>query len=343
MTKPARTGTRWVVSSFAQVTWFAGRIRITSPTHTTLLETVNPDILCIINVFAEAKSIDQAASEFPGYDRSEVERAVTELIDAGVLVDAADARGDLDYGWEPSALAFHWKSRTPGFRIERSQTGPASAESGPGANKIVLDRQTPTERRDFADVLRCRHSTRSWPNRLISRETFSSLLGMSGANRLAAYGQTGDGHMSRPYPSGGAIYSLELYPVLGVNAVESIEAGIYRYCPTDHCLETLSRNGSDYGPFLDAAARSAGSDLPPVVLIITSRIADQTRHYGDLAYSLVLKEVGALLQTLYLVCEYLGLAACALGGGSPDTLLARVCSTTGLADPVVGEFVIGAQ
>ena len=51
-------------------------------------------------------------------------------------------------------------------------------------------------------------------------------------------------------------------------------------------------------------------------LVVTSRYARQAEPYGTLAYGLVLKEVGGLFQTLYLVGEYLELAPCALGGGT---------------------------
>jgi oxazoline/thiazoline dehydrogenase len=78
-------------------------------------------------------------------------------------------------------------------------------------------------------------------------------------------------------------------------------------------------------------------------VVVTSRFARQSETYGDLAYSLVLKEVGALLQTLYLVAEDLGLAVCALGGRSPGDLLARLCGTTELDEPVVGEVMLGPR
>jgi SagB-type dehydrogenase family enzyme len=69
----------------------------------------------------------------------------------------------------------------------------------------------------------------------------------------------------------------------------------------------------------------------------------QSEAYGDLAYSLVLKEVGALFQTLYLVAEYLGLAACALGGGTPEGPIANISGANELAEPVVGEFMLGPR
>jgi SagB-type dehydrogenase family enzyme len=149
--------------------------------------------------------------------------------------------------------------------------------------------------------------------------------------------------VSRPYPSGGAIYSLELYPVLSPGAVESLAAGVYRYLPDDHGLEVISDDAADALPFLDAAARSAGATRPPVVIVVTSRFACQAAEYGTLAYSLVLKEVGGLFQTMYLVAADLHLAPCALGAGTPDRLLARLCGVSEYTEPVVGEFMIGPR
>jgi len=57
----------------------------------------------------------------------------------------------------------------------------------------------------------------------------------------------------------------------------------------------------------------------------------------------VLKEVGCLFQTLYLVGEYLELAPCALGGGTSAGRFSHICNTTELAEPVVGEFILGPR
>jgi SagB-type dehydrogenase family enzyme len=166
---------------------------------------------------------------------------------------------------------------------------------------------------------------------------------MSARNRELAINHLGGSFVTRPYPSGGATYSLELYPVLAPKCVESIQAGVYRYLPEAHALELLSRNPSGYLPVLEAAGYSAGSSVPPGVFVITSRFAKVRNVYDHLAYSLVLKEVGALYQTLYLVAEYLELAACALGGGTPDDLFTSHCSLSKLEEPVVGEFMFGPR
>ena len=99
----------------------------------------------------------------------------------------------------------------------------------------------------------------------------------------------------------------------------------------------------DVEPFLVKAGHTGASPAPPVAIIITSRYARQSAEYGAIAYTLVLKEVGGLYQTLYLAAEALGLAACALGGGTPPGLLAKLCRTTEIEEPVVGEFSIGGR
>jgi SagB-type dehydrogenase family enzyme len=248
----------------------------------------------------------------------------------------------ISHHWERNALAFHRKSRQPGFQPNKSQKSLAEYAAR-SVVAIPLERLSRCEGREFSEVLDSRRSSRAWPNRPISLNTFAQFLWMSARNR--DFGPTGleTGFVDRPYPSGGAAYSLELYPIISPNAVESIKAGIYRYLPDSHGLEPLSVETANYVPFLEAAGRSAGSRSPPLVIVITSRFVKQSETYGDIAYSLVLKEVGALFQTLYLVAEYLDLAACALGGGTPDQLFAQLRGTTDLTEPVVGEFMLGPR
>jgi SagB-type dehydrogenase family enzyme len=331
---------RWIVSTSALVAWRAGRIEITSLVSGATFETDNPDILRVLHAFARATPIDEVLRKLHVYASEEVAACIDELISADILVSVSANDPMTAYQWERSALAFHKKSRQPGFRtMPVHNTAPVAVTRS--HRPIPLGRPTHRPPRDLCDVLESRHSSRAWPRRSIARETFSNLLWMSARNRDFAADGPGDAYVSRPYPSGGAAYSLELYPVLASDAVDSIAAGVYRYLPEAHGLEPVADQPTEYLPFLQAAGRSAGSDPPPVVLVITSRFARQSEVYGDLAYSLVLKEVGGLFQTLYLVAECLELGACALGGGIPDELLMRLCGTAELAEPVVGEFMVG--
>jgi SagB-type dehydrogenase family enzyme len=64
--------------------------------------------------------------------------------------------------------------------------------------------------------------------------------------------------------------------------------------------------------------------------------------YQSVAYALILKEVGALYQTMYLVATAMNLAPCALGGGNSD-LFAKAINTNYYAETSVGEFILGSK
>jgi hypothetical protein len=59
--------------------------------------------------------------------------------------------------------------------------------------------------------------------------------------------------------------------------------------------------------------------------------------YQGMAYALILKDLGALLQTMYLVATAMNLAPCALGSGDTD-LFAEATGLNPLEEASVGEF-----
>lgn len=343
---------RWIVSAFALLSWRAGRAELTSATSGVTLAADDLELVRLVHAFARARTIDDVLGELgapagPG----RLAARIDDLIRAGILAPASEREAAAAHHWDPSALAYHRRSRRPGFQKAPAGATPAVAARSPAksiplAHPLVRGAASAgaaSAGRDLASVLEARRSFRAWPAVPIPFETFSGLLWLGARNRERPEGAPDDGHVSRPYPSGGAAYSLELYPVLAPDAVEALDAGVYRYLPDAHGLEPLSAERAHVLPFLEAAGRSAGGAPPPIVLVITSRFARQGEPYGDLAYSLVLKEVGCLFQTLYLVSEHLGLGACALGGGAPAGRLARLRGTTELAEPVVGELMLGPR
>jgi SagB-type dehydrogenase family enzyme len=62
--------------------------------------------------------------------------------------------------------------------------------------------------------------------------------------------------------------------------------------------------------------------------------------YESMAYSLILKHVGVVYQTMYCVATAMGLAACALGGGDTDAF-AAVTGLDYFEEGSVGEFLLG--
>jgi SagB-type dehydrogenase family enzyme len=324
---------RYVLSEFATVSWSEGDVQIASPVSRAAFTTGDGSVLRVLSAFAVPRTIEDVASGV-----QDVAALIGEWIAAGILVDAGTPEAAAVQHWDGSALALHASSRDPKWQKTPGHTTPAVAPRRSGVIVPLARGGAPAS--ELSTLLDARRSRRVWGSAPIGFQTFSDLLWLSARNRDDGRHQ---GHVSRPYPSGGAAYSLELYPVLGEDAVETLASGVYRYLPDAHALEVVSPFSADFRPFLVAAGRAANTTPPPVAVLITSRYARQSEEYSRLAYSLVLKEVGGLFQTLYLVAESLGLAACALGGGTPVGLLAELCGTTELEEPVVGEFALGAR
>jgi SagB-type dehydrogenase family enzyme len=145
----------------------------------------------------------------------------------------------------------------------------------------------------------------------------------------------------RPYPGGGAIYELELY--LTIDSCEGIDPGLYHYCPKGHWLERLAGRNDLTDTLLRDAMRSTGQEAMPQVLItIAARFQRLSWKYESMAYSVILKNVGALYQTMYLVATAMDLAPCALGGGDSD-LFARAAGLEYTVETSVGEFLLGSK
>ncbi|WP_433431138.1 SagB/ThcOx family dehydrogenase [Nonomuraea sp. CA-141351] len=144
---------------------------------------------------------------------------------------------------------------------------------------------------------------------------------------------------SRPYPGGGAVHELELYLV--VNRCAGLERGVYYYDPSGHRLITLPARTEDAHAMLALASAATGGLLQPDVLItITARFQRMSWKYSGMAYAAMLKNVGVLYQTLYLVATAMGMAPCGLGGGDAD-LAARTFGLDWARESSVGEFLIG--
>jgi SagB-type dehydrogenase family enzyme len=145
---------------------------------------------------------------------------------------------------------------------------------------------------------------------------------------------------SRPYPSGGAEYELELYLVVG--RCRGLARGLYHYDALGHRLRQLPTCDEHVAALLRDAAASMGRHGEPDVLItITARFQRTAWKYESIAYSLTLKHVGVLYQTMYLVATAMGLAGCAIGGGSSD-LGARALGLDYVREGSVGEFALGS-
>ncbi|WP_239337333.1 SagB family peptide dehydrogenase [Frankia sp. CiP3] len=145
----------------------------------------------------------------------------------------------------------------------------------------------------------------------------------------------------RPYPSGGAGYDLEIYPL--VTRCAGVGPGLYHYDPDGHCLEPIEARPADLDAVTTGARLAAGmAGMPQVVLVLTSRFARLSWKYEGIAYATTLKNVGVLFQTMYLVATDMDLAPCAPGTGNSD-LFAAMVGADPAAEASVGEFLLGSQ
>jgi SagB-type dehydrogenase family enzyme len=147
---------------------------------------------------------------------------------------------------------------------------------------------------------------------------------------------------SRPYPGGGALYELELY--VAVNACAGLTRGLYHYDPLRHCMERLAADSVEVTALLADASDSAGIPRKKlqVLLVVSARFQRIAWKYAGMAYATILKHVGVLYQTMYLVATAMDLAPCGIGAGDSDCF-ARAAGTDYYAETSVGEFLLGSR
>ncbi len=328
---------QWVISAYTHVVWREGRIVIKSDASGARLATVDFDLVRLMQQFAQPRTIEEVLNSLGAVDVAGARARIDDLIRAGVLCSASGHEPAAQQHWDPAALAYHRESRNI---LVRRNTAPAPGRRArPDAASIPLEEGVPATD-GLPALLSARRSRRAWSADPMTFTAFSQFLALCARDRETPEDAP---FISRPYPSGGGIYSLEIYPVLAERAVESISAGLYRYLPELHWLQKLPASGAACSSYLQSAGASVAAPPPPVVLLITSHFAAQAAIYGALAYSLILKEVGCLFQTMYLAAEYLHLSGCALGGGISGSRFARIFGTSELAEPLVGEFLLGPR
>jgi SagB-type dehydrogenase family enzyme len=91
----------------------------------------------------------------------------------------------------------------------------------------------------------------------------------------------------------------------------------------------------------DGAMQAMGAAAAPqVVITIAARFGRVSWKYSAIAYALILKDVGVLLQTLYLMTTDMGLGGCAIGSTNID-LFARMTGIDFHVEGAVGQFALG--
>ena len=188
----------------------------------------------------------------------------------------------------------------------------------PEAPRIAVGEAVPDRLRGFHALTRSRRSNRDYRALALSRREFDALLhtscGVTGSMPWA-----GREVKLRAYPSSGALYAVEIYPV--VFRVEGLEPAVYHYRAVENVLEVV-RPGVD-------PARVVGAALPvergmvagaAALLCLTGCFPRHERKYGEGGYRMLVAEAGHISQNLILGATALGLSARPFGGVFDDLL-----------------------
>ncbi len=341
----------YVTSPYVYARWVEGKIVIGSVHSTRMMRVGHPAVLLALAAFAQPRRREeglQAVLEQTGHAESAaLEAFVERLIELGFLLSAADG-SRADHGWEFHDALFHLHSRHGRGASSWLGTGePPPVVQELEAEEIVPlpPPASPALAVPLGEVLEARRSVRDLAAGPVGLDALGTLLAASGrVQRQQEYTLT-DGTVYpiswRPYPSGGACHPLEVYPVVAPGGVEGVAPGVYHYCPEQHHLGRLGAPDERSQRLLtEAHMRAQLAADPPVLLCVTARFERTRGKYLGVAYSLVLKELGGWMQTVYLVATALGLAPCAVGAG-PFSVLAEILGRDELTEPQIGEMVIG--
>jgi SagB-type dehydrogenase family enzyme len=220
----------------------------------------------------------------------------------------------------------------PGERIDLRPLAAAASQSNSGLPRL----------------LRERHSTRNFdaekPITLAELAQFldaTSRIYATFEGKLEELGEESPviSYAIKPYPGAGGAYELELY--LAVDKCEGLARGFYHYDAAANDLAKIDAPLPAFEALLTSAEFAMGASATPQVLItIAARFGRISWKYSAVAYALILKDVGVLTQTFYLMATEMGLGGCAIGSTNIE-LFARMTGLDFAAEGPVGQFALG--
>jgi SagB-type dehydrogenase family enzyme len=227
----------------------------------------------------------------------------------------------------PPAVRSPW----PGPKIDLNPFSVATSQSASPYIKLLSERHST---RDFDD---------QHPITLTELAHFlegAARVQSKWANKLDFDGDSPDiAYTARPYPSAGSAYELELY--LNVANCEGLARGFYHYDADRHALVAIDAHEQALDAQLGAAEFAMDAPNSTQILItIAARFGRVSWKYSSIAYSLILKDVGVLIQTLYMMATDMGLGGCAIGTSNID-LFAKMTGIDFHVEGPVGQFALG--
>lgn len=188
----------------------------------------------------------------------------------------------------------------------------------PDAARLPVSPAVPDRLTGFHELTRQRRSRRDYNGTPISLSQLEALLhtacGVTGTLRWS------DRELKlRAYPASGALYAVEIYPV--VFDVDGLDAGVYHYLPAENEMEQLAKD-FDRQRFI-AAMLPVERQMVGAASAMICLVGEFPRHeakYGQGGYRMMVAEAGHISQNLVLAATALGVAARPFGGVFDDLI-----------------------
>ncbi len=364
--RPAAPDRPHVLSRFAYTRAEDGRVVLESPRAHARVLLHDWRAAALVHAMALPCRAKDAADAVPGLSTADAELLQTLLVHAGMVHELdADGRPAEDgdpslLTWEFHDLLFHVRSREgrhdlplgPTYRVADRLPPPPAVKEFAAAETVELHRPdlAALEETDppLLRVMEERRSLRDYGAAPITDRQLGEFLYRVARVKQCREVEIQTPHSplrmdftSRPYPAGGALYELEVYPV--IQACANLAPGLYHYDALGHRLGRICGRTDEVNQLLQGAALAMGAapERFQVLLVLAARFQRLAWKYEGLAYALILKHVGILHQSMYLAATAMGLAPCAIGTGDSD-LFARALGSDYYAETSVGEFALGS-
>lgn len=146
---------------------------------------------------------------------------------------------------------------------------------------------------------------------------------------------------SKPFPSGGGLYEMEVYPV--VRQVHGLAPGMYHYDAFDHALRPVAAiDHPAIGRLLTPSSLTlADGQLPQILFVFAARVGRVMWTYEQIPYAVMLKHVGVLTQTMSLVATDMGLGSVAQGY-CDTAAFAELAGVDEMTECAMGSLVLGS-
>jgi SagB-type dehydrogenase family enzyme len=193
----------------------------------------------------------------------------------------------------------------PFFSIKKAMAGKADGTTGRKERQMNLPKPRLKGEVSVEQAIKHRRTIRSYLSKSLTLGHLSQIF-------WAGQGITGDRGYKRSAPSGGALYPMDIYAIVGDNGVKGLKAAIYHYDPHKHAALLITE-----GDFRKDVARSSLSQMwmaeAHLNLVITSEYSRITSNYGTRGERYAMIEAGHIAQNIFLQAEALGLRAGIVG------------------------------